>query len=86
MEAGGIMYTPLDPTVEGRNRVTSMHGINSVTGTCTMDNPKASSGMCVWRLIRRPRIRGEVDRRPLWFSRNEPAREIIPNHPAELVI
>ena len=44
MEAGGIMYTPLDPTVEGRDRVTSMHGIDFVTGTCMADKPKPPSG------------------------------------------
>ena len=48
MEAGGIMYTPLDPTVEGRNRITSMDRIDSITGTCMTDKPKSvQRNVCV---------------------------------------
>ena len=37
MGAGGITYIPLDPMVEGRDRITSTAGIDSVAGTCTAD-------------------------------------------------
>ena len=42
MGAGGITYIPLDPTVEGRNRITSAAGIDSAAGTCTRDNLRAT--------------------------------------------
>jgi len=42
MGAGGITYIPLDPTVEGRNRITSAAGIDFAAGTCTQDNLQAT--------------------------------------------
>ena len=37
MGVGGITYIPLDPTVEGRNRITSAVGIDFAAGTCAAD-------------------------------------------------
>ena len=37
MGVGGITYIPLDPTVEGQNRITSAVGIDFAAGTCVAD-------------------------------------------------
>ena len=77
------MYTPLDPTVEGRNRVTSMHGIDSVTGTCTEDKRKPPSGTRYMMLDPTVGDQSIIDQRLLWIPEDERAWQITPDCRAE---
>ena len=82
-QSGGIGYMLLNPMAERWSQITSIVEIDSGTRTCTINKPKAPSGMCYPVIDLMVENQSESNQRLLWFSESELARWIIPKCPVE---